>query len=444
MKVYTREMVKEFLIQQYQLDLIDDKTRRAVCKKRIEAFLDDIYDLSKDAVHSLTKSQTFIFRKRFGVLDNGLGMKQSEIAQEMGITRQAISLQIQNIMNKVIPYIICTGEDNKTFDAAKIFALPLEEVGLPIRPYSCLKKAGLTNLGDIMHLTSQEIMKIYSLGTKGKKELEDTIHSYGLKFIDEIEQDKANAMLESLCEIAVQDDDINEELLEVSICFIGLSSRAYNCLRRSNIDTLKDLIGLTIPELSRFPSLGETLLDEIRNKVHSYGLSFKDEQKVDINEHASERNSDGRESVQDILERPMETMRLSTRTYNALKNAGVKTVQDVVNLLPTINKGKIKSLGAKGINEIYKRIDVYESYLKTKLIERNGSSCEVPLSIELIERRNALISRYQELHNEREALLLRESEIEGEMRNILLELNSSDKNEGRTKTIKRNYCKQKK
>lgn len=442
MEVYTREMVNEFLVQRYQLDLIDDKTRRTLCKKRIEAFLDDIYDLSKDEVYSLTQSQTFIFRKKFGVLDNGLGMKQNEIAQEMGITRQAISLQIQNIMNKVIPYIIYTGEDNKTFDVDKILSLPLEEVGLPIRPYSCLKRAGLTNLGDIMHLTSQDIMKIYSLGTKGRKELEDTIHSYGLKFVDEIERDRANAMLENLREISEQNADMNEELLDVSICFIGLSPRACNCLKRGNIDTLKDLVSLTIPELSRFPSLGETLLNEIRNKVHSYGLIFKDEQKVDIDGHTLERNSHGRESVQEILERPIEAMRLSVRTYNALKNAGLQTVQDVVNRLPSINSTKIKSLGVKGINEIYRRIEIYESYLKTSLLNSVSSDRDEHLSVELIQRRNILVSRYRELTDEKDALLLRKREIRKEMEAILLELNSgenglSDKDDGRTKTIGR-------
>ena len=57
---------------------------------------------------------------------------------------------------------------------AKDFVLnnmPLEEMNLSVRAYNCLKRAGITTVGDMTHMTREDFMKVRNLGKKGTEEI---------------------------------------------------------------------------------------------------------------------------------------------------------------------------------------------------------------------------------------------------------------------------------
>jgi len=56
---------------------------------------------------------------------------------------------------------------------------------------------------------------------------------------------------------------------------LGLSVRAYNCLRRSGIDTLGKLSEMTYDDFIKTRNLGRHSLEEILEKAHAYGINFK-------------------------------------------------------------------------------------------------------------------------------------------------------------------------
>ncbi len=66
-----------------------------------------------------------------------------------------------------------------------------------------------------------------------------------------------------------------EQLKKLSIMEMGLSIRACNVLRYSKIYCLGDLLEKTIDEVLRFPHMGRSSLNEIAEKLSSYGLSLK-------------------------------------------------------------------------------------------------------------------------------------------------------------------------
>lgn len=55
----------------------------------------------------------------------------------------------------------------------------------------------------------------------------------------------------------------------------GLSVRSYNCLKRSGINTLDDLKGMTFEELMRVRNLGRKCCDEIIRIMRGYGAELK-------------------------------------------------------------------------------------------------------------------------------------------------------------------------
>ena len=72
-------------------------------------------------------------------------------------------------------------------------------------------------------------------------------------------------------------EDPNVKILETSIDDLDLSVRAYNCLKRAGILSLKDLVGKSENEMMKIRNLGKKSLKEVIDKVKDMGLSFRNE-----------------------------------------------------------------------------------------------------------------------------------------------------------------------
>ena len=72
-----------------------------------------------------------------------------------------------------------------------------------------------------------------------------------------------------------RDEDKQRKVLEMSIEDMDLSVRSYNCLKRANIHTVEDLTKKSEDEMLKVRNLGRKSLDEVINKLHSYGLDLR-------------------------------------------------------------------------------------------------------------------------------------------------------------------------
>lgn len=72
-------------------------------------------------------------------------------------------------------------------------------------------------------------------------------------------------------------EDPAVKVLDTSIDDLDFSVRAYNCLKRANILTLRDLVEKTENEMMKIRNLGKKSLKEVMDKVKNMGLTFKDE-----------------------------------------------------------------------------------------------------------------------------------------------------------------------
>lgn len=72
-------------------------------------------------------------------------------------------------------------------------------------------------------------------------------------------------------------DDSKTKVLEMSIDELEFSVRAYNCLKRANINTLQDLTQKSENEMMKIRNLGKKSLKEVIDKVKEMGFSFRNE-----------------------------------------------------------------------------------------------------------------------------------------------------------------------
>lgn len=72
-------------------------------------------------------------------------------------------------------------------------------------------------------------------------------------------------------------DDSKTKALEMSIDELEFSVRAYNCLKRANINTLQDLTEKSENEMMKIRNLGKKSLKEVIDKVKEMGFSFRND-----------------------------------------------------------------------------------------------------------------------------------------------------------------------
>ena len=73
-------------------------------------------------------------------------------------------------------------------------------------------------------------------------------------------------------------EDQKVKILEMNIEDMDLSVRSYNCLKRANIHTVEDLLKKTEDDMLKVRNLGRKSLDEVIQKLNSYGLSLKEKE----------------------------------------------------------------------------------------------------------------------------------------------------------------------
>ncbi len=74
-----------------------------------------------------------------------------------------------------------------------------------------------------------------------------------------------------------RDIDTKGKVLEMTIEELDLSVRSFNCLKRAGINTVEDLTNKTEEDMMKVRNLGKKSLDEVINKLHSFGLDLRNE-----------------------------------------------------------------------------------------------------------------------------------------------------------------------
>ena len=64
-------------------------------------------------------------------------------------------------------------------------SLPIEELGLSVRSFNCLTRAGIKTTDDLVRMTEEELIKVRNLGRKSLEEILITLESVGLSIMEE-------------------------------------------------------------------------------------------------------------------------------------------------------------------------------------------------------------------------------------------------------------------
>lgn len=74
-----------------------------------------------------------------------------------------------------------------------------------------------------------------------------------------------------------KDEDITTKVLSLPIEDMDFSVRSYNCLKRANINTVEDLVNKSKSDMLKVRNLGLKSIEEVVQKLETYGLSLRNE-----------------------------------------------------------------------------------------------------------------------------------------------------------------------
>ena len=113
------------------------------------------------------------------VWTNGTIHPAEAVAQAAIILKQHLDLFSVLTNGEATAAALRTPED---VERQRLLERPIEELGLTVRSYNCLKRAGIDTVGELIRKTEEDMMKVRNLGKKSLQEVKDKLAELGLSF----------------------------------------------------------------------------------------------------------------------------------------------------------------------------------------------------------------------------------------------------------------------
>lgn len=167
---------------------------------------------------------------------------------------------------------IPANENKKHVENTKIGFIPIDALYSPVERISYEVESA--RVGQDANY-DKLIMNIYTNGSLKPEEvmaLSAKIIIEHLNIITDL-----SALADTTGVMSAKQEDSKLKKLETSIDDLDFSVRAYNCLKRANVNTLGDLVDKSELEMMKIRNLGKKSLKEVIDKIKDLGLKFRDE-----------------------------------------------------------------------------------------------------------------------------------------------------------------------
>lgn len=251
----------------------EDKIRQAVAGLGLypewfivqEGFLDA---LRGEVKQSLTARELFVLSQRLA-LDGEPVQKLSDIGAELNLSRETVRLREARALAKLshpvslrrtlMPHTLPAPT---TLTSSSLGAEPLSVLGLSLRSFNSLRRAGIATVGELRCLSDNELMAFPNLGRTSLVDIKTCLATHAQK-VGSYAGDAAQPP--STTQKPTHRGDLDAPIEE-----LGLSPRPRNCLRRIGVATIAELAVFGDEALLVISGFGETSLQEVRTKLNKY------------------------------------------------------------------------------------------------------------------------------------------------------------------------------
>jgi DNA-directed RNA polymerase subunit alpha len=125
---------------------------------------------------------------------------------------EALSQSAKTLVEQLSPfadYVRASQLEEKRLAATPVldekYNIPVEQLDLSVRTMNCLRRAGITTIGELMSLGEKELMSLRNFGLKSKQEIEERLNSLGLSLAPSPEESEADE--DEIPELEEADED---------------------------------------------------------------------------------------------------------------------------------------------------------------------------------------------------------------------------------------------
>jgi len=93
------------------------------------------------------------------------------------------------------------------------YNMPVEQLDLSVRTMNCLRRGGISTVGELISKGEQELLSLRNFGQKSKQELEERLNTLGLSLTPQVEEEVQGgkpAQQEETADLAVGDLEENQ------------------------------------------------------------------------------------------------------------------------------------------------------------------------------------------------------------------------------------------
>ncbi|MGD9642982.1 MAG: DNA-directed RNA polymerase subunit alpha C-terminal domain-containing protein [Elusimicrobiales bacterium] len=259
-------------------------------------------------------------------------------------------------------------------------AVRFDLLSVSTRAKRCVKKAGVTTVGELLVLRKSDLCRIQNCGISTCSEIGDALESLFYARLDSGNVIEIPGRKELSEEISV---DIPPEKLDLKIRDLPFNRRTRNCLARGGIETVRDLLSKTHEDLLAIQGLGvgsindinDVLGDAKRLKPTDNAL-IKSKRKIFANKLAIQV-PDG------VLSISIKELPFNSRALNAFEKRRINTVADILSR----SDSQLLSIKGIGVNTLKEVIHVIKELKEPEALEIASKPIESLIeALELIKK----------------------------------------------------------
>ncbi len=153
---------------------------------------------------------------------------------------------------------------------------PVTDFELSVRTRNALRKMSIRTLGDLLKVTEAELRSFKNFGDASLEEIKTMLAQKGLRLGQAVEAHQQQVKQAVHDQLMQDSGGESNEMLTQSVNEMDLSVRARKALALLNVSSIGDLVLKTEAELMGVKNFGMTSLLEIKESLHSMGLSLRE------------------------------------------------------------------------------------------------------------------------------------------------------------------------
>jgi DNA-directed RNA polymerase subunit alpha len=165
-------------------------------------------------------------------------------------------------------------EEQDQAKRSQVLDVPVTDFELSVRARNCLKKMNIRTLGDLTRVSEQQLLSSKNFGETSLSEIKEMMQAKGLRLGQSI-QDGTGGEARYRPPMPVSEEQA--AVMNKPVSDLNLSVRARKCMNRLGINSLGDLVSRSSEELLEAKNFGQTSLQEVKDKLVSYGLRLRDD-----------------------------------------------------------------------------------------------------------------------------------------------------------------------